>query len=332
MKKVCNMVHGSHLYGLNTERSDMDYKGVFMPAVDDLILGTASHEVRHSTGAEHAKNTSDDVDTVYYSLQKFIKMACDGETIAIDMLHCNDKNLLETSPVWKEIVENRHRFYTKNMKAFLGYCRKQAAKYGVRGSRLKAMEDVLEYLKSELAMHGDQTPELRMNSTPRIELTLKMIANEHSKYVKVVDSFYKGEKKVERKVVEVCEAKYDFTTSVQYVVTALQKKFDSYGHRAQQAKNNEGIDWKAMSHALRAGLQLKEIYETGDLKYPLKDREFLLKVKNGELDFTTVVSPALEDVIDEVERLAAASTLPDAVDRKFWDDFVVRIYKENSNL
>lgn len=324
MNIVCEMIHGSHLYGLNTEQSDKDYKGVFLPPLDDLILGKASHEIRESTGEAHSKNTNEDVDTVLYSLHKFIKMACDGETIAIDMLHCNDGNLIESSEVWKELVDNRHLFYTKNMKAFLGYCRKQASKYGVRGSRLKAMEDVLNQLKSSYNELGD----IKLNSVPILDTMLDVISNEHPKYVKVMGSFYKGNKLVERKVLEVCDAKYDFTTSLSYVIDALQKKYDAYGYRAQQAKNNEGIDWKAMSHALRAGYQLKEIYETGDLVYPLKDRDFLLQVKQGELDFTTVVSPALEKVIDEVERLAVQSNLPDKVDREFWDDFILRVYNQ----
>jgi hypothetical protein len=37
---------------------------------------------------------------------------------------------------------------------------------------------------------------------------------------------------------------------VQYVVTALQKKYDAYGHRAIQAKNNEGVDNVAIDRVL----------------------------------------------------------------------------------
>lgn len=324
MNVVCEMIHGSHLYGLNTENSDIDYKGVFIPSVDDLIHGKASHEIRESTGQSHSKNTSEDIDTVFYSLQKFIKMACDGETVAIDMIHCNDENLIYSSHVWKELVANRHRFYTKNMKAFLGYCRKQASKYGVKGSRLRAIELVLETLNFYRSTLGD----VKLNTIENID-DLLTISENYSQYVKVMDSFYKGNKLIDRKVLEVCDAKYDFTTTLSYVIDALQHKYDAYGHRAQQAKNNEGIDWKALSHALRAGYQLKEIYETGDLKYPLKERDFLLQVKKGELDFTTVVSPALEEVIDEVEKLASESSLPEKVDRGFWDDFIIKVYKGN---
>lgn len=143
MNVLCNARHGSHLYGLNTENSDVDYKGIFLPSFEEMVVGNASHEIRDSTGPKNGKNSAGDVDTVFYSLQKFIKMACDGETIAIDLLHVNDENLLESSPAWDAIVANRSKFYTKNMKAFLGYCRKQAAKHSTSAEKLKDLEDIL---------------------------------------------------------------------------------------------------------------------------------------------------------------------------------------------
>ena len=328
MNVLSNMRHGSHLYGLNTENSDVDYKGIFLPTWQEMVTGKASHEVRDSTGPKDGKNSAGDVDTVFYSLQKFVKMACDGETIALDMLHCNDENLLETSPVWQALVANRSKFYTKNMKAFLGYCRKQASKYGVKGTRLKAMEDVLNVLKAaEVA-----DPEGRMDDTPTVEAALQAVAADHPGKVEVKDGFYKGEKYINKKIVEVCDTKYDFTNKVSYVRQGLQRKYNAYGHRAIQAKNNEGINFKALSHALRAGYQLKEIYETGDLKYPLKKREFLLAVKQGALDFTTQVQPVLEDLVDEIEQLAEQSDLPEKVNRKFWDEFIVHVYEGGSGI
>jgi len=36
MKCIVEMVFGSHLYGTDTPESDKDYKGVFMPARDDI--------------------------------------------------------------------------------------------------------------------------------------------------------------------------------------------------------------------------------------------------------------------------------------------------------
>lgn len=42
MKKIVRMVFDSHMYGLNAPESDMDYKGIYLPELDDLLLGKHS--------------------------------------------------------------------------------------------------------------------------------------------------------------------------------------------------------------------------------------------------------------------------------------------------
>ena len=41
---------GAHLYGLDGPESDTDFKAVFVPSLEDLLLGRAQHSVFHSTG------------------------------------------------------------------------------------------------------------------------------------------------------------------------------------------------------------------------------------------------------------------------------------------
>lgn len=85
-----------------------------------------------------------------------------------------------------------------------------------------------------------------------------------------------------------------------------------------------------MSHALRGGLQLKEIYSTGDLKYPLRQADDILDVKLGKLPFVEV-QQMLEDTVDEVEQLsvqAKKNGMPDKVDERFWDKFVYDVYSD----
>ncbi len=47
-----------------------------------------------------------------------------------------------------------------------------------------------------------------------------------------------------------------------------------------------------------------------------------MKVKQGKLDYLTEVAPVLESLMEEVEELSLKSTLPETVDRKFWDQFI----------
>ncbi len=99
-------------------------------------------------------------------------------------------------------------------------------------------------------------------------------------------------------------------------------------HRAKQAAESKNIDWKAISHALRAAIQTKEILLNNTIIFPLKDAPFLLQVKSGQLDYTSEVAPVLESLIVEVEKLVNESTLPEKVDVDYWNNFICETLEE----
>ena len=86
MRMIVKMKFGAHLYGTATPESDLDYKGIFLPTKDELLLGRVPKSRNYSTGKDNSRNTKNDVDTEMYSLHYFIKLACDGQTVAMDML------------------------------------------------------------------------------------------------------------------------------------------------------------------------------------------------------------------------------------------------------
>jgi predicted nucleotidyltransferase len=61
----------------------------------------------------------------------------------------------------------------------------------------------------------------------------------------------------------------------------------------------------------------------------LAEADFLVKVKEGKLDYLTEVAPVLEGLMSEVEELASCSDLPDKVDMAYWTDLSVKQWKGN---
>lgn len=321
-------VFGSHLYGLNTPTSDKDYKGIFLPHPRDILLGKAPKTIDTSTGDKSSKNTVDDVDRQLYSLTKFISLACDGDTVALDMLHASDDKLIANSEIWQYIRANRWRFYTTELTGLFGYVRKQAAKYGVKGSRLAALREVYDVLQTivdrreEWGMGQDGVSRKNLVNVKVGEVSHQFPTNEFCRFTRDetlksgCQDFY-----------EVLGRKFQSTITVAEMKKSVYKLWDEYGERARQAEANNGIDWKALSHALRGGMQLIQIYKDGDIVYPLPDSSFLKLVKSGGVPFATV-QEKLEEVMGEVERLAAISTYPKEVDREFWNDFIERVYSD----
>lgn len=298
---------GSHLYGLNTPSSDTDYKGIYMPTLSQLLLGTWPKSIRTSTGTAHTKNTSEDIDEEYYALPYFIKLAVEGDTTALDMLHANKSSTLVTSPLWEELKSRRKEFYSRDMKALVGYARSQAAKYGMKGTRLATMQDVLNKSKHLVGKLRDVVHLLPQNE-----------------YCKVV---LEPENAKQQPYYEVCGKKFLLNTQVQDLQFLMQEQLDKYGERARLAQANEGVDWEALSHALRVAYQMKSVYEDGDFEYPLKQSHFLRLVKAGEVDFSEV-KQVLESTLERVEELAKFSYMREKVNRATWDQWLLDKYWE----
>jgi hypothetical protein len=302
MNIIVKIKFGAHLYGTTTSDSDVDYKGVFMPSKEEVLLGRIQKSHSHSTGNDESKNTKNDIDVEMYSFHYFIKLACDGQTVAMDMLHAPEDMILQSSNIWKAIIKNRHKFYTKNLKSFIDYARRQASKYGIKGSRINAALQVLELLKKE-----DPSKKMReiWDKLPRIEHCYDIAPDPNG-----------------MRQYQVCGKSFQESAKIGYVIPILEKFYNDYGQRARLAAENKNIDWKAISHALRAAYQTKEILTENNLIFPLKMAPFLMKVKQGKLDYLTEVGPVLESLMEEVEELSLRSTLPETVNRKFWNQFI----------
>lgn len=298
---VVLMRFGSHLYGTETPKSDTDWKGIYIPPMRDILLGRIPKSISRSTGDDHSKNTAADVDAEWYSLHYFLKLAADGQTVALDMLHAPDDWPTMDSDEWRELRAMRRTFHTKSLKAFVGYARQQAAKYGLKGSRLAAIHAAITSLEPRPA-------DVRLR-----DLWDVLPVGEHAR------AFTDPEG---RRYWEVCGRKLQDTVTVEQALDPLRLYAASYGSRAEQAKANAGIDWKAVSHALRAAYEVRAIFQHGDIEFPLPECDYLRAVKAGERDFTTDALPELERMLSALEVMSSESALPDAVDQQAVDDWL----------
>ena len=324
MKTIVKAYFGSHLYGTYTPYSDVYFKEIYVPNARDILTVNVKEHMSKNTNNTASKNTKDDVDHELYSLKYFFKLAADGETVALDMLHTPQSLVVKSDlpDVWKYIQDNRSRFYTTNMKSYLGYVRKQASKYGVKGSRLAVLRQALKR-SNEWGQYFDNGAVIRLSHMKNV-----LPVGEFASWVET-----ENEKTGKQTFYNLLDRKFQDTLTNKEFNAILVKLEENYGERARKAEANEGIDWKALSHACRGGLQLLEIYKTGDLVYPLQDAPFILDVKLGKHTFKTV-QEFLEDIVDQVEHAAeqaAKNGMQQKVDMSFWDDFLEQVYLENHN-
>lgn len=289
-------VFGSRLYGTATENSDIDYKTIFIPSVKDLILGktdilSTSH-VKSNKDDNHDKSNQNSVETEYIPVHKFLKMLLEGQTAAIDILFANKESWIFHSHYWNYLYNSKHEFISKNMYAFMGYAKQQAIKYSVKGERLISIKNMLKFLSS---LSSDMTLET-------VEASVNIPEDKYC-YVtrgdRICDTF-----------LHVGNKKYMFNAKLDKIIPGITSMINMYGDRAADTEHVGGADFKAISHAFRACREVRELVDTGDLVFPLKDRKFLLDVKLGVYPYKEIVSQ-LENEITETEDYVKNSSVPD---------------------
>lgn len=317
MESIVRIKFGSHLYGTSTPESDLDYKSVHIPDADDILLQRVKGSIcdKRPKG-EGEKNFAGEVDEESYSLQRYLELLTQGQTVAIDMLFAPAPE--HTSALWKHIQNNREKLLTKKSAAFVGYCRTQANKYGIKGSRVAAARiatDLFEGLVSD----GKGTTKVY-----EWEGALEHLAKENPEHIAIV--VYEDEKKGKTETYfECCNRKVPFTASVKLAHEIYSKVRDAYGQRAQLAEQNEGVDWKALSHAVRVGEEALELLGTGNITFPLANAPQILAIKQGEIEYA-VVAGMIEKLLFMVEQAAETSSLREEPDYEWIDELVKNQY------
>lgn len=310
---IVRVEFGSHLYGTSTANSDRDYKSVYVPSAVDILLqrvkGSLGHKVKRYEGD---KNSPEDTDDELYSLQRYLGLLSEGQTVAIDMLF-TPKPLI-TSSLWEELRANKDRLLTKRSAAFVGYCRTQANKYGIKGSRVAAAKEAAEFFK----IHLD-----RLGSTAKLhEIAdlLPSLAGEHTHIVELDTTPGNTEQ-----FIDCCNRKVSFGNTIKAASEIYSRIYDNYGKRAKLAQTNEGIDWKALSHAVRVANEALELLATANVTFPLPNAAHILEIKRGLLPYESVAEE-IEGLLEAVGHASEISALRNDPDQEFIDALVFRVY------
>lgn len=318
MKQIVRLKFGSHLYGTSTPASDLDFKSVFIPDGRDILLQRAKGTMStQRPKGEGEKNYAGEVEEEKFSLQRYLGLVAEGQTVALDVLFAPDWAMTdEPTWHWQEIQDNRDRLLTKKSAAFIGYARQQANKYGIKGSRVAAARTALAILETGMAFHGG------MAKLKELEPQVRASLGEHSCISEDVTPH--GQTVL---LWDVCNRKMPFTASIKNARDIMQRLVDEYGKRALMAESQQGVDWKALSHAVRVGYQAIELLLTGHITFPLRFADHIVEIKLGKLAYQTVAAE-IEHLLVQVEAAAARSSLPEEPDLQWIDDFVASSYRD----
>jgi hypothetical protein len=308
---IMKSVFGSYLYGTNIESSDKDYKFVFLPTARDLVLQKVkNHQQQNTKNSDLTKNNADDIDCEGFSLQNWFYLLSQGQTLAVEMLFTPKKMLLETSPLWKHIQNNKHKLISRKISPFVGYVRAQSSKYCIKAERMNAVEWAMNYFKSicdrglgrSTVINYISDFEKVVLTNPHIELETK---NEN----------------VNHNYLMVCGRKVVLNASARTAFEMYEYIYKDYGYRTERAAKTDSIDWKSLYHAVRIAHEANELINTGIITLPRPEAPLLLNIRNGLLSYDEVTS-ILEDQNDRLQENLIKTTLPEEPDYVFIEDVI----------
>lgn len=323
---------GSKLYGTDSETSDVDLKGIFLPSREDVLLKKDPEHWTRNTNNTNQKNSADDVDCQLFSVYKFFNLLEKGETGAVDLLFSvwrEDTQLFADEAFVNSMKFYRHELVPRKMGAFTGYALGQAKRYGVKGERFKELVEFTNYMNE----FSKKVPE----NTPCGELFDEMkreVSEKGYKYVtfemkpdgsKANGSYTRDTLPLAEYVVVLGRA-FLGTVKFHYLAERMQEVRDTYGHRAEKAST--GVDNKALSHALRVMIEAEELLETGRLTFPLRYADEVKRVK-----YTTNMSQEeyegllvdLDARLMRVDELMETSPLPLKMNRELVDSMLLNM-------
>lgn len=155
------VVCGSHAYGLETEESDVDVRGVALPTAEDILLGR-----------DFKTYTDKKTDTVVYSLAHFCELAKKGSPVVFEMLGVPDyEKIVIDEGVYRGLRELLPEMVTE--RAALQFLNKsvgmaqQAVASGVLGKNFSNAYATLQYL-DQILMWNTFDPKIFPSARDRI--------------------------------------------------------------------------------------------------------------------------------------------------------------------
>lgn len=293
--------HGSHAYGLNTETSDLDVKGVAIPP-KDYFLGMKGFEQ-----AEY-KDVDQNAEAVVYDIRKFCSLAADCNPNIIEVLWADPESYFYMTPLGRRLIDMREVFISKKAKfTFSGYAHAQLKRIQLHHKWIRYGDTFVEPTRSLFGLKDEPLiPKNQLDAAnasiqkqldrwnlkdmtdlePDVRLFVqKMMADLLSEIsVAMDDNLWIGAARTlgfNDNLIEILDkerryiaAKRDWEHYLEWkrnrnpVRAALEEKF--------------GFDTKHGMHLVRLRRMGREILETGKVNVKrIEDRDELLSIRNG---------------------------------------------------
>jgi len=334
---------GSHAYGLNTETSDLDYKGICIAPRRFYLSMEEFEQKDKGWGEETSPDTRfselDGSDSTVYDVRRYLRLLQSQNPNILEMLWQEPEDYIFITPPAQILVDNRYKLISRRIAGtFIQYARAQ----------IKKMQTHRKWLLDP----PTKRPEWEDYNVPSANLTntqieafieyLYLLVKDRVEYYQEAKDLYeiihdrvdwKGVLKQSLLPEQCVEMTQQITRASDEYMVLLRvsqryrsdlKRWNNYQDwlKNRNPKRSEiegqcGYDGKNASHCVRLMVMAIEGMKTGEIvvnRRKAGDRQLLLDIKQGKLPYTEV-DEMVNGLFGESERvLKEECILPDRVD------------------
>jgi len=328
---------GSKAYGLDTPKSDTDIKGVYyMPK--ELFFGL--------TYVPQIANESND--EVYYEIGRFVELLIKNNPNIVEILATPAECILYKHPVM-DMLDVKMVLSKLCKDTFGGYALAQIKK--ARGLKKKIVNPMPKTRKSVLdfcyvtQQYSSVKAKtwLKQNGLSNVNCGLSKIPNgknlyalfysdgNENKYKGIVNKQLANEVSVSSIPEGEKELAYLFFNKDSY--SSYCNEYSEYWAWVENRNENryhenqshgKDYDAKNMMHTIRLLQVALEIVRDGELNVKRPNREELLAIKRGELEYQEVLDMA-EHLMEQIEKVTPESELQDKPDYRQMESLLVEM-------
>jgi len=347
MNYLLRALVGSQSYGTAIPTSDMDYKGVYVQSIDELI------------GFGYKEQIEKGKDECYFEVRRFLQLLQSANPTMLELLYTPEDCILEKHPAFDLILAERDQFMTKIcMNSFGGYAVQQIKK--ARGldkkmnwatervERKGPLEFCWVYVDGKtvpvtkwLRDNGMQQEHIGLVSLDHMRDCYAMYYDHAAQYGAhrgAVPLGFRGIVLDDSNAVRLSDVPKGMTAHgiMYYNKDAYSKHCKDWFSYQEWMKNrntqryvdnkshDQQIDGKNLMHCRRLLDMAMEIATTGTLTVRRPNRDYLLAIRRGEVNLTELIDKAEEDV-KAMEDAFKNSSLPDNVDPEFVNELLVKV-------
>ena len=330
---------GSRAYGTSTPESDVDIRGIFH--ADAVNLLTPFYPVREVLVAEEE-------DTKYYELAHFFKLCLDCNPNIVESLWVDRNSIIETTPAYEIIRENRKLFLSTKIKhttsgyAFAQLKRIKGHNRWINNPQPKDPPLISNYFK---LVHGSgafaKFSPLALNSffdgvvgNGEGVAAIHVAGGTVFALAPFVREFLHKDNQLIRSEIKALPEDFLLCVFDKDGFTKAKENHKSYWYWKNNRNKKRsaleelyGFDSKHAMHLVRLFRMGMEVLETGEFQVFRKDAKELLEIRNGKWSYEQVLDYT-EECDSKLNKLYKTSDLPKKPNVKKVAELLLRVQKE----